>query len=235
MARFIHSYPYLMLSVTMLGLFLGALALAPRRIRSTTLLSGALAAPFALTSPLFVPSYWSPSRVAEGFTGFEDVAFTFAGAGLAWLSSVWPLRHRIEFQPRTERIWWRYLAGACCGLAVGDASWRLGAAPMAATVLAFSVLTTAVLWRRRTLWPLAAAGLPVFTVVYAAVLKLWHVIVPGFGAQWNAKGLWGPVVFGVPLDEVVWAAAFGLAWPVFAAYLFDARLQPAPSSRTGEP
>jgi len=66
--------------------------------------------------------------------------------------------------------------------------------------------------------------------VYWAVLKLWHLLVPSFGAQWNSEALWGPTVFGVPLDEVAWAAAFGLAWPLFAAYLFHARLEPASSS-----
>jgi hypothetical protein len=229
MVRFIHTYPYLMLSLTLLGVFLAWLAFAPRRLRSTTLLGGALAAPFALTSPLFVPSYWNPSRVAVALTGVEDVVFTFAGAGLAWLASIWPVRHRVAFQPRADRIWWRYLAGAACGLAVGHSAWRLGAGHMTASALAFGVLTALILWRRREIWPLAVAGSPGYALVYVAALKAWHVTVPSFGSQWNAAAMWGLTVFGLPLDEVVWAATFGLAWPVFAAYLFDARLEPAPS------
>jgi hypothetical protein len=106
---------------------------------------------------------------------------------------------------------------------------------MTATILAFTVLTVVILWRRRDLWPLAVTGALGYTLVYVAVLKLWYELVPGFGAQWNAVALWGPMVFGVPLDEVAWAAAFGLAWPTFAAYLFDARLRPAPSSPAREP
>lgn len=235
MVSFIHTYPYLMLSLTMLGVFLGALALTPGRCRSVALLSGAFAAPFALTSPLFVPSYWSPSRVAVALTGIEDVVFTFAGAGLAWLASIWPVRHRVAFRPRLERMWWRYLVGAACGLAVGHSAWRLGGSPMTATIMAFCALTAVILLRRRDLWPIALAGIPAYTLTYSAVLKLWHVAVPSFGAQWNPKGLWGPAVFGIPLDEVVWAAAFGLAWPTFAAYLFDARVGPSPSSPAREP
>jgi hypothetical protein len=235
MVRFIHTYPYLMLSLTMLGVFLSALVFTPSRLRWVTLLSGALAAPFALTSPLFVPSYWSPSRLAVALTGIEDVAFTFAGAGLAWMASIWLVRNRISFQPRPERIWGRWVAGACCGFAVGDASWRLAAGPMTATILAFAVLTVVILWRRRELWPLAVTGALGYALFYLAVLKLWYVLVPGFGAQWNTVALWGPMVFGVPLDEVVWAVAFGLAWPLFAAYLFDARLEPVLSSTALEP
>ena len=42
-------------------------------------------------------------------------------------------------------------------------------------------------------------------------------------------------MFGVPLDEVAWAAAFGLACPLFAAYLFDAPVEPVSSSSALEP
>jgi hypothetical protein len=234
MVRFTHAYPYLLLSLTWFGVFVVALAFAPRRLRSVTLLSAALAAPFALTSPLVVPSYWNPSRVAVLLAGPEDVLFACASAGIASLASVRLLRRRIRFWPRTERIWWRYLAGACCGLAIGDSSWRLGATPMTATVMAFGVVAAVLLWLRPELWRLAVSGVPGFALAYFAVLKLWYQLVPSFAAQWNPRGLWGPIVFGVPLDEVVWAAAFGLAWPVFAAYLFDARLEPAPSCPPGD-
>jgi hypothetical protein len=229
-SQFIHTYPYLMLSLTMLGAFVGALAFTPPRLRSTTMLSGALAAPFALTSPLFVPSYWSPSRVAVALTGIEDLAFTFAGAGLAWLASIWLVRYRLALQPRASRMWWRYAAGAACGLAVAHTGWRLGAPHMAASALAFGALTAVILWRRRVFWRLAAAGSLAYAVLYVVVLKLWYVLVPSFSAQWNAGALWGPMVFGIPLDEVVWATAFGMAWPTFVAYLLDARLQTAPFS-----
>ena len=102
-------------------------------------------------------------------------------------------------------------------------------------MVSFSLLTAVILWRRRELWPLTLAGAAGYVLVYVAVLKLWHVVVPSFGAQWNREALWGPAVFGVPLDEVAWAAAFGLAWPLFAAYLFDARVEPVSSSRALEP
>jgi hypothetical protein len=235
MVRFIHTYPYLMLSLTMLGAFLGALVFVPRRFRSTMLLSGALAAPFALSSPLFVPYYWTPTRVAVALTGFEDIAFTFSGAGLAWVGAVWPVRHRLAFHPRLEHIWWRYLAGACFGLAIGGLCRRLGGTPMDATILAFGGLSAIIVWRRRELWPLALAGAPGYAFVYVPALKFWHVLVPSFGSQWNPEGLWGPSVIGLPLDELAWAAAFGLAWPTFAAYLLDARLRPAPFSPASEP
>jgi hypothetical protein len=41
------------------------------------------------------------------------------------------------------------------------------------------------------------------------------------------------VILGVPLDEIIWGAAFGGAWPMFAMYLFDARLRPALQSNPG--
>jgi len=235
MVRFIHTYPYLMLSLTMLGVFLAALALTPMRLRAHALLSGVLAAPFALTSVLLVPSYWDPVRVAVFLAGPEDLLFTFAGGGLASAASVRLVRRPLTLRPSLRRIWWRYVAGAVLGLAAGDTCWRMGGTPMTATVMAFCLLTGVVLVRRPELWSLALAGATSYAAVYAAALKLWHVIVPNFGSQWNPAGLWGPSVIGLPLDELVWAAAFGLAWPTFAAYLFDARLQPAPFSPPSEP
>ena len=85
MTRFVQTYPYLMLSLTMLGIFLLALARSPRQVRGFAALSGLLAAPFALTSFLVVPEYWRPVRIAEFLAGPEDIIFTFASAGTAYL------------------------------------------------------------------------------------------------------------------------------------------------------
>lgn len=233
MIPFIHAYPYLMLSLTMLLAFFVALLFCPREFRSLMVLSGTLAAPFALTSVLVVPEYWNPSRLAVLLAGPEDIVFAFASAGLAWLASVWSLRHRVTFQPRPGRMWWRYVGGAIGGLAVGDLCWQLGGGPIMATITAFGALIAVILWRRREFWPLVLAGVVGYALVYVIALKLWYVLVPGFGAQWNVHALWGPMVLGVPLDEVVWAAAFGAAWPLFVAYLFDARLHPVPQSNRG--
>ena len=226
MIQFVHTYPYLMLSLTMFGIFMIGLGVCPRQFRPTMILSGALAAPFALTSALVVPEYWNPARVAVFLAGPEDIVFTFASASIAWLASVWLLRHRITLLPRPRRMIWRYIGGAVGGLVVGGIGCRLGGSPNTATVAAFSALTLIILWRRRWFWSLAFAGSLGYAILYVSVLKIWYVLVPDFVAQWNSRALWGPVIFGLPLDEIIWAAAFGAAWPVFAMYLFDSKLLP---------
>jgi hypothetical protein len=49
---------------------------------------------------------------------------------------------------------------------------------------------------------------------------------PVLQLHWNPHNLWGPRLFGVPVEEVAWALAYGAVWPLFMAYVFDARPVP---------
>jgi len=119
----------------------------------------------------------------------------------------------------------RYLLGTVGGLAIAVTGRLSGASSLTATVITFVLFGLSMLRLGGGLWQLGVAGLGGFTAIYFALTKVLFILSPGYINQWNAAGLWGPRVVGVPLDEIAAAAAFGLAWPLFAAYIFDTRLE----------
>jgi hypothetical protein len=56
------------------------------------------------------------------------------------------------------------------------------------------------------------------------ILRTAFTLTPVWAAAWNVRSLWGPKFWGIPADEIAWSAVFGAIWPVFTAYVFDARL-----------
>jgi hypothetical protein len=94
---------------------------------------------------------------------------------------------------------------------------------MVSAIIAIGALWTVLLWHRRELWPLSAAGAVGFTAYYAVIVVALAVVLPGLQLHWTRENLWGPRVFGVPLEEVAWAFAYGAVWPLFMAYVFDTR------------
>ena len=81
-----------------------------------------------------------------------------------------------------------------------------------------------VLILRRKLWPMALSGALGGTILYCVFVRILFWIWPDFMSQWSGHGVWGVIVVGLPLGEIVWACTFGAAWPLFAAYAFDARM-----------
>ena len=220
-----RTYPYLLWSLMLMVVCLLGLSVCPRQQRWPVILSGLLMVPFSVPLMLIEPEYWHPTRVAVFLTGPEDILFTFACGGIVWLMSIWLVRDRLAVNLNAARMARRYLLGTLGGLAIGGACRLAGAGPMTSLVMSFVSFALCVFWLGGRLWPLAVTGLGGFTILYFAVLKAVLTLSSGFINQWNTATLWGPRVLGVPLDEVAGAAAFGLAWPLFAAYLFDARLE----------
>jgi len=225
MREVVLAHPYLVGSLIMLAVFLLGLKVCPRQQRWPMILSGLLMAPFSLPLLWFEPEYWHPTRVALFPIGPEDILFTFACGGVVWLISIWPVRDRFAVNLNPGRMARRYLLGTLGGLAMGGVCRLCGAGPMTAIVLSSALLALCIFWLGGRLWQLAVAGLSGFTILYFAGLKALFMLSPGSVNQWNAAGLWGPQVLGVPLDEIAGAAVFGIAWPLLAAYLFDARLE----------
>jgi hypothetical protein len=67
-----------------MGVCLAGLWRAPHH-RTPALVSAALCAPSAGFALLFVPAYWHPKLIVAIPVGVEDVLFSFANGGLAWL------------------------------------------------------------------------------------------------------------------------------------------------------
>jgi hypothetical protein len=228
----LSAYPYLAWSLVLMAAVGAGFAVCPARQRRPMLLSGLLAAPLALvSSSAFVPDYWKPVCIAQFLASPEDILFSFASGGIVWLMAAGFLRTRMAVDVRPKRLVRRYLLCTVLGLVLSLGCVLSGARPMTAAIVVGLGLGVALLWRRSDLWPMAMAGLVGFGAFYSAWLCGVSFATPWFCDQWNAEGLWGPRLRGIPLEEYVWGAGFGAVWPVFAAYLFDARLtRPSPAA-----
>lgn len=216
------SYPYLGMSLALTLLFAVGLLARPAE-RQLALWSAALQMPLGFLSVFFVPAYWQPARLFVLGAGPEDLLFSFASGGLVWLFAA-PPGGRLERAVEPRTIARRYAAFAVPGVAAGAllVGWGLG--PMSATVVVGLAAAAVLVRRQRHLLRLALAGAVGFGLLYPAVLALAGRLWPHFPGQWSESGSWGLRLAGLPLEEVVWALGGGAVWPLFVAFLVDARL-----------
>jgi hypothetical protein len=221
-------YPYLAASLLLLQILLVGVVLGAGQ-RRLTLLSGLLSAPFALASVFFVPEYWVPVRVAGHLTGPEDFIFSFATGGTAWLLAIWPWRQRVTADLHPGLFLGRYVSCATIGVALSMFCWVVGMGAMGSALVGITAVWGALMWRRRDLWPISAAGAFSFATFYALFVLVVFVLWPHLSLHWNVANLWGPRLLNVPVEEIVWALAYGAVWPLFMAHVFGARLDPQDS------
>jgi hypothetical protein len=227
MMDYFRTFPYFAMSLLYLAVLLVILLCLPRRTWGSILLNGLMMIPFSLSSLFLEPQYWDPKRIAVCCgTGPEDIIFTFACGGLVWITAMWFVQDRLDFTAKPATMVRRFVFGTVAGLALGSLLKIMGAGPMTAIVLSFVMFTPVVFWLGGKLWPLPVAGLLGFPLVYFSIMEASFLLFPDFVNQWNPAVLWGPKIGKVPIDEITGAAAFGVAWPVFAAYILDARIKP---------
>jgi hypothetical protein len=225
---FISAYPYLCASLLDFAVImaLGKKLLSKRQwwIMKATGLAGT--APFAFLI-LLENEYWTPRRLGGWALGVEDLICSFFVAAMAWFSVAIYFRDRITFATPIRKFWLRYW-----GLAIVSVScflviyFVLGLTGMSALILATGLLAVYLLVRKFSLWPLALTGLLVFPVIYLSMTRLDFWLWPNFLEQWSKALPWGRRVMGLPLGEITWSIVFGVYWPLFTAYIFDAQLAP---------
>lgn len=228
----LNSYPFFGMSLALMAVCIVCMALFPSR-RGPMFLSGLLCTPFCLYEVAFVPEYWRPVEIARCLVGLEDMMFSFATGGIAWLLGTCCLRRDISFSIEPLRFSRRFFGCSILGVILSLILWRMGLRIMTATLLVIAVGFIGLALRYRRLCSVAVPGALGFLLVYVAVLRLSFVIWPHSLLQWNSDGLWSSRFLGVPLEEVLWALAFGAIWPRFMAYVFDARLVVRQESKVG--
>jgi hypothetical protein len=224
----LNDLPYLVWDLALIALFCLCL-LARQRQRRAAVIAALIGAPLSIVSPLFRPEYWSPACIADLPVAIEDVLFSFAVAGIAWLIAVRPVEDRLTTDARLGRLAARYTAWSTAGLAVALVGWSLGLGIMTAFLVAMLVLGPFLLVRRPSLWPIAVAGGVGFGLFYTVGAILIIAAVPELGPQWTTSNLMGIDVRGLPIEEVLWAVGYGALFPLMLAHCFDARLRERPA------
>ena len=220
---FFSTYPYLLMSLTLLVIFL-LCYLAGGKQRRPMLLSALLSAPFGFLSVHFVPVYWNPVRIAEFGAGIEDIIFSFSNGGIVWFMVTLPVRNRLLVDIHTKRVLLRYGGCSVVGLSLGIIPLSLGYDPMHVSLAGISIMGIALLLLRREFWRLSVVGTVSFGLLYTIICIASFLLNPDFLRQWNLEALTGYIILGVPVEEIIWSIAFGAVWPLIAAYSFETRI-----------
>jgi hypothetical protein len=220
------AYPYLWASLLDFVLFivLGKLFLPKRqwRIMMATGLAGT--APFAFLI-LLENEYWAPRRLGGLALGIEDLICSFFVAAMTWFCVAVYFRDRITFARPIRRFWLRYWILAAISVSLFLVIFFVfKITGMSSLILATGLLALYLLIRKVTLWPLALAGFLFFPLIYLSLTRFDFWLWPDFIDQWSVSPPWGRRILGLPLGEITWSIVFGAYWPLFTAYIFDARL-----------
>ncbi len=198
-----------------------------REIRWGTL----LACPTALTSPLFVPSYWHPESLfnldLRIRVGIEDFLWAAAVGGIAAVIGEILLADNLSGvrSRRRHRHYWPFAMIAAVFALLDHFHW-LPVMDNVAIAAAAGIVLFALL--RPDLIPLMILSTTSFVVLYLflylAVLWLYPDFVVDF---YNPAALSGKNILGVPIEELLFAGAFGSIWSVGYEYAYGYRLESA--------
>ena len=177
-------------------------------------------APFGLTEPLFVPSYWNPPSLFElaQRTGFdiESIIFSFAIGGLGAVLYNRLTRRRLEAVAPEERRharhrWHRW--ALAMPFALFPVLYFLPWNPIHAGIASMLLGAIAAVLCRPDLKANTLLGGVLFLAFYTIFLLGLKWSAPGYIEQvWNLKALSGVLIYGLPLEELLFGFAFGLFW-----------------------
>ena len=188
--------------------------------RTAMLWASVFTAPFGLTEPLFVPSYWSPPSLLDlaRTTGFdiESVIFSFGigGVGSVLYNLLTNTRHRrIGAAERRLPLHRHHYVAIAAPFAAFVPLYALPWNPIYAAISAMVVGGIANVLCRPDLSRKTWVGAALFVAYYAVFLLGLEWLSPGYFARvWNLPALSGVLVHSIPLEEFLFAAAFGLYW-----------------------
>jgi hypothetical protein len=199
------------------------------RYRRQSIWGSLVSAPFALTSILFIPQYWTPPSLfnldARYKVGIEDFLWAAAVGGIASVIGEIVLEEKLTRtrQEKRRRHYAPFLVLAV--LLVVLQLWHPGKT-IYNMIAALSVCALVMLLLRPDLCWLQAVGALTFTVLYWMLFELLLRLYPNFIPQfYTVKNLLGIYVLGVPIEELLFAASGGAVWSVAYEYLQGYRLR----------
>ena len=194
-----------------------------------------VSAPFALTSLLFIPQYWTPPSLYDLdkriHVGIEDFLWAAAVGGIGAVVGEIGLKERLTRNRRQRReLHWApfVVAGVLFGILE---FWHPGKTIYNMSI-GFAVGAVVVFFRRRDLVPLMLVGSFSFTVLYWFLFRIVLFFYPQFVAYYyNLPNLLNIYVAGVPIEELMFASTGGAIWSIAYEYLEGYRLVPGRAFR----
>jgi hypothetical protein len=190
-----------------------------------------IAAPFALTSLLFVPQYWTPPSLFDLDqkirVGIEDFLWAAAVGGIAAIVGEILLKERLGAvrKSRHKRHYAPFVVGVAIFLVLEfGLHWKT----MTSTIAALAICALALACLRRDLILLMLEGTVSFTILYFVLFLIVLGFYPEFVRRYyNLPNLLGIFVHGIPIEELLFSATGGAVWSVAYEYVYGYRLERA--------
>jgi hypothetical protein len=200
-----------------------------KHLRKEMLWASAWTAPFGLTEPLFVPSYWNPPSLFDlaQRTGFdiESIIFCFAVGGLAAVlyESIFKVNHEIIKEVEHHRRKHRFHLLA-----------------LSSPVAIFIILTTITNWNhiycsiaamflggiatllcrpdlKKKIWAGGLLFLGLYFIIFLGLVKIFPDYVKNV---WNLSHISGILLLGIPLEEFLFAFSMGMLWSSLYEHIY---------------
>ena len=190
-----------------------------------------IAAPFALTSLLFVPQYWQPPSLFDLDqkirVGIEDFLWAAAVGGIAAIIGEIFLKERLGAvrKSRHKRHYMPFIVATAVFLALYlGLHWKT----MTSTIVALAICALVLAYLRRDLLLLMLLGTVSFTALYFVLFLIVLRLYPKFvQCYYTLPNLLGVFVLGVPIEELLFAATGGAVWSAAYEYVHGYRLEKA--------
>lgn len=221
--RALLQYPYLIVSLVLLFLFLLGYIVSNNN-RSLLFLSGLLSIPFCLYEFVFIPEYWTPYSGGR-ILGISDFIFSFSTGGIAWFLATSGLAKNYNLSWNINHFFRRFTGCAVLGVFFSVVLWYLGIKIMTAVLIIIFLGFIVLYFRCTNVNLLKKYKFVYFAIIYFIVIKISFIIFPELSFYWNPNNLSGLYLLEIPLEEVLWALAFGTIWPVFIVYIFDVNIE----------
>jgi len=191
-----------------------------------------VSAPFALTSLLFIPQYWTPPSLFNLDTrfhvGIEDFLWAGSVGGIASILGEYILKERLAETRRTHREI-HYAPFVVVGiLFLALQLWHPNKT-IYNMVISFVVGAIVVAVKRPDLIRLMLTGALNFTVLYFLLFVYFLILYPDFVQRYYTLQNFLPIphILGVPIEELMFASTGGAIWSVAYEYLQGYRLTSA--------
>jgi hypothetical protein len=223
-----YHYSYLIGTLLFVAAWMVCL-IAGKRFQPQSAWGALVSAPFAITSILFIPQYWTPPSLfdldARYKVGIEDFLWAGAVGGIASVIGEILLEERLAKKRREQRKKHILPFMVLAVLLVGLQLWR-PEKTIYNMIIALTICAAVVVLRRPDLLVLMVVGAATFTVLYWALFEILLRLYPGFIEKfYNVPNLLGYYVLGVPVEELLFAASGGAVWSVAYEYLQGYRLR----------